>query len=730
MKKLLLAIIAMFLLTPALHAQTLSSDPNHYLSAWYKCIGDSSATAALPTTTTTVYDSSGFANVGTYVGTKAGSHSSTYYSAGTVGPNACYFDGSSNAINMGGTPAWNFGTGSFTVSFWMTPTAVPASSYVVPFSTSTTGNNSGVYCQVKFGDGLDYLYCGVEDTNSVVGAAGTTYGTIVSSQPYMVTVVMNRTANTWNLYLNGVLQASTSVTLTGSVNTSVATASNCLGANTCLYNRYHGTENDARIYKTALTGLQVAHLYAADLAQNSTPQVTGQLASLSVSGTSAYVVPTNFMGWSIEWTQIGTIMGQASTGTDNIIRQLATNLTSVSGGNLNIRVGGSSVDTQNTAYSIQPEIEFLTANAATEFILSIPAKNSTLPQQEAVATAYVGGIPSAVLEFGNEPDTYGISSATFLTNLGNFLSPVHTSYPSTLFVGPSCVTWYCSSWGIFNAFSTGAAYGLHTNTQHLYVLSSGTCASPYDCLLQPISGAYLASQPTWLATSAVSAHGSSYKFRVNEMNSIANGGQSGVSNTFSSALWLIANAMNMAQETVDGVNIHCGCETGDGTYYDQFYITVNSGSPNTFALASVKPVYYAMLFFDTATQNNAAIYPVTLTLNTPCSVSGWTGCLEAWETKDTSGVYRLSLVNLDEVHGGNVVVSNAAATASVCYLSAPSFTSTSGVTFAGQTFDGSTTGTIQGAASYTTLTPSGGVFTIPMAVTQAAIVRFGVSSGC
>ena len=34
-------------------------------------------------------------------------------------------------------------------------------------------------------------------------------------------------------------------------------------------------------------------------------------------------------------------MGQASTGTDLIIRQMATNLTNVSGGKLYIRVGGS-----------------------------------------------------------------------------------------------------------------------------------------------------------------------------------------------------------------------------------------------------------------------------------------------------------------------------------------------------------------------------------------------------
>jgi hypothetical protein len=408
---------------------------------------------------------------------------------------------------------------------------------------------------------------------------------------------------------------------------------------------------------------------------------------------------------------------------------MAANLTNVSGGKLYVRLGGSSTDSTTTAYAIEPEVEFLAATSS-EFSAGVSAKASTLPQQEAEAAVYVAGIPSIALEFGNEPDAYGITSATYLAKLRNFLSPVHASHPSTLFVGPSCTAHFCTSMAMFPpaVFSTGAAYGLTTGTTHSYEAAAGSCASPYNCLLQP--SAYLPSQPTYLSQYAVSAHSSGHQFRVNEMNNLSGGGQRGVSNTFSSALWLIANAMTMAQNTVDGINIHGGYTTGSGSYYDPFQITLTAGTPNTFSVGVIQPIYYGMLFFDRATQNNAAIYPVKITLNRPCSVSGWTACIQAWETKDTSGNYRLALVNLDEVNAGNVVVSNPASTASVCYLSAPSYRSTSGVRFAGQTFDGSTDGTIQGTASYTTLTPSGGVFKIPMAITQAAIVRFGVSSGC
>jgi hypothetical protein len=729
MRKLFL-LVAFILSCSGGWAQVAAANPNANLRAWYKCVGDSSATAALPSSGTTVYDSSGFGNTGTYTGTKAGSSASTYYSTGGVGPYACYFDGSTNYVTLAttATSALNFGTGSYTVSFVMNPTTIPASAYVVPLYFQTSGNTSQIFCQLKYSDATSYLFCLTQDSNGINGGGiNTNLGLFAAGHPYMITMTMNRATNIFSLYINGVFISSETVAMTGNVNWSQATAHPCIGGNGCTSSKFNGTINDVRVYNTALTNWQVAQLYAGNQAQNATPQIAGQLASLSVSGTSAYVVPTDFMGWSIETSYAGPVMGQSSTGTDLIIRQMATNLTNVSGGNLYIRVGGSTTDSTSTAYSFEPEVEFLAAKPSSEFSMGVCAKTCSLVQQEAEAAAYVGAMSSVALEFGNEPDSYSISSATYTTDLTNFLSPVHTSFPSTKFVGASCSVYFCTAMALLPpaVFTAGASYGLTTGTVHSYAYPS---CSATNCLLQP--AAYLPSQPTYLAQYAANAHGSGYKYRVNEMNNIAGGGGNGESNTFSSALWLIANAMTMAQNTVDGINIHGGYTGGSGSYYDPFQITITAGTPNTFSIADIQPIYYGMLFFDTATQNNAAIYPVTVTQNAACSQSGWQACTQAWETKDTGGVYRLSLVNLDQVNSGNVVVSNAASTASVCYLSAPSWSSQTGITFAGQTFDGSTTGTIQGTASYTTLTPSGGVFTIPMAVTQAAIVRFGASTGC
>lgn len=226
-----------------------------------------------------------------------------------------------------------------------------------------------------------------------------------------------------------------------------------------------------------------------------------------------------------------------------------------------------------------------------------------------------------------------------------------------------------------------------------------------------------------------SAHQLGMKFNINEFNSLSGGGQAGVSDTFSSALWFIGNAMALAAAGVDGIDVHGSNITG-GSRYDPFFISVKSGTPNQFSLSRVAPIYYGMLFVRIATQNNDELHTVSVVRAKPCSVSGWDGCLQAWQSVDTNGVERLTVLNLDEKNAGSVNIANSNRTASVCYLSAPSFESASGVTFAGQTFDGSATGKISGNPNYTVLRAHGGIFTIPIHATQAAIVRFGASGGC
>jgi hypothetical protein len=136
-----------------------------------------------------------------------------------------------------------------------------------------------------------------------------------------------------------------------------------------------------------------------------------------------------------------------------------------------------------------------------------------------------------------------------------------------------------------------------------------------------------------------------------------------------------------------------------------------------------------MLFFARAINGaHSTISPASISTNAN---------IDAWPTVDGAGTERLLLVNRDIASSAQVVVAQSASTASVCYLEAPSYSSTSGLkifsNFAGttyQTFDSSTDGSPTGTIGWDVLTPNDGSFTIPMGPTQAAIVTFGVSSGC
>jgi hypothetical protein len=164
---------------------------------------------------------------------------------------------------------------------------------------------------------------------------------------------------------------------------------------------------------------------------------------------------------------------------------------------------------------------------------------------------------------------------------------------------------------------------------------------------------------------------------------------------------------------VDGVNWH----SGNGGPYGLFYFKIRaSGNTNTYSLSSVRPLYYGLLFFQGATGNGAHL--LATTLDTKANV-------KAWATVDASGTPRVAVINKDEKSTGTVNVSlSGYSHAQVYRLTAPSYKSTSGLAFAGQTFDGSTNGVIQGTEEIESVDVAGGVFSIPMPITSAALIVF------
>jgi hypothetical protein len=365
---------------------------------------------------------------------------------------------------------------------------------------------------------------------------------------------------------------------------------------------------------------------------------------------------------------------------------------------------------------------------------------ANLAASQAQATAYCSGMPANTIlgfEIGNEPEFYtttGWNAQTYYTELAQWLAGIQAAQNcSKVMIGPSFGTFNGQS-GSFvpsipGIYVTSRGNGLQIATGHYYTGSGQT------------SGFLLASSanlgPGRLLPKMQAAHALGMTFRVDEMNSLSGGGTTLVSNAFESALWFVQNAMGYAAEGVDGLNVQGSYLSGANyTFYNPFSVTTPSGG--TYSLATVNggqpaiaPLYDGMIFFERAVSGASTIYPVTLTL-TPSSAA-----VSAWSTVDGSNNQRLIVVNRDTTNSGNILVANAASTASVCYLSAPALSSLSGVqVFANaagstfQSFESSTTGAPTGTAGFDVLTPSAGSFTFPMTTAQAAIVKFGSWTDC
>ncbi|MFC6647255.1 glycosyl hydrolase family 79 C-terminal domain-containing protein [Granulicella cerasi] len=218
--------------------------------------------------------------------------------------------------------------------------------------------------------------------------------------------------------------------------------------------------------------------------------------------------------------------------------------------------------------------------------------------------------------------------------------------------------------------------------------------------------------------------------RIGEMNSIACLGQAGVSDTFQSALWFLDEAMSYAQAGVSGINLFSVATT---SYYSPFTFGHSGTTPSfTYSLGKINPIYYGMLAESMMLQSNAALLPVTLSTSKN---------IKAYATKDSANNVRLLLINKEETASGDGSVTltmSGGGNASLWKLlvtgnnyAASDYTAlTTGgdtITLGGQTFKGSTDGSIQGTQSLPTVVPSGSNYTIPLPHTSAVIVKIPLS---
>jgi hypothetical protein len=448
------------------------------------------------------------------------------------------------------------------------------------------------------------------------------------------------------------------------------------------------------------------------------------IASAAIDTVPTRSISPTFMGLSHEWIQSQAMMGTSATGTNQIYRQLLRNLTAYGSGPIIVRIGGNSTD-QNVdlaTISIVPFSELFTA-LGVHFYFGVNLGSNDPNFAASEAQAWTSQMPSHsidAIEIGNEPENYpghGMRplSYSFTDYLGDFntwtRAILSTLPPHFGIMGPA---WgYAPTLKNLSSFEKQNKSNLIVLSQHYYPGTvCGGVNNPIDFLLIPGAST---SGPNTVSQYVQITHSNGMLFRMGETNSISCGGQNGISNTFSSALWAIDTMFEYAKIGVDGINWH----TGNGGFYSTFQFTTKTGPEGLteYGLRTVSPLYYGLLFFQEATGNRAELLPVSLTAIANVKI---------WATIDANKTVRVTIINKDERVAGKVSLSlNGYHEATVTRLSATSYRAMTGITIAGQTFDGSVDGRLIGNRTSELLQPtSTGTYGLNMPITSAALLKF------
>ena len=457
------------------------------------------------------------------------------------------------------------------------------------------------------------------------------------------------------------------------------------------------------------------------------------LATLLMGTTRGMAVPSTFMGLSMEWGATKTnqnaqwMMGTDAITPNLIYRKLLSNLTAYGSGPMNIRIGGDSTDSQGSVDNITAFAN-LAQDTDAQFEVGINLKTATVTLATNQATSYASQMPAGsllALEIGNEPDAYpGYTFSSYLTKFQQWTASIQTANPTgPKFMGPSFANpadLYANTPTNIQTFLSATSSTLGVVSFHWYSLSPGNNPA-VDSLLENSSAA---NGPTEVAEELTAAQVYGLPVRMGEFSSADDAGIPGISNAFGCTLWSIDTMFQLVNEGIAGVN----WETSGGNACPPFWFTAPPNGAGTAAASytlnsvagqqDVNPLYYGMLLFQQATGNGAKLLPTIV--STPASAN-----LVAWATVNTSGTPSLVLINKDETQSGTAAVTMPGYTeASVYLLTAPTFQSTGGVTYAGQSFLNSPDGTIQGTQAIETVQGNCGVFQIPMPITSAALVVF------
>jgi hypothetical protein len=488
---------------------------------------------------------------------------------------------------------------------------------------------------------------------------------------------------------------------------------------------------------SALTALAVSSGGTALSAADGRPPAGVARTSVVTVGSQTVgpAIPAGFVGLSIEIPAIQAYAGQDPQAVNPVFEQLIRNL--APGQSPVLRIGGDSTDwtwypvphmrrPPWVRYTLTPRWLGVTRALAqavdARIIFGVNLEADSTKVAAAEANAVIGGIGRQsidALEIGNEPELYG-SFSWYHTPAGRAVtgrprgydvsafthdfSSIARALPEVPLAGPAVGS---PAWIKQLRPFLAAEPRVGVVTLHRYPLKRcvATAHVTDGELLSETSSIGLAAS---VAPYAAIAHAHGHALRIDEMNSIACGGQRGVSDTFASSLWSLDALFAMAGVGVDGVNIH----TVPNSINELFTFKQVNGQWQ----GDVHPDYYGLLMFAQAAPEGARLL----------KISGPTrGAFRAWATLAPDGHVRVVLINTNPAQAQIVAVRapSALGPAALQRLTARALTANSGVSFGGQSFGSETsTGMLAGTAQPTSVAPVAGEYQVSVPAASAALL--------
>jgi hypothetical protein len=205
------------------------------------------------------------------------------------------------------------------------------------------------------------------------------------------------------------------------------------------------------------------------------------------------------------------------------------------------------------------------------------------------------------------------------------------------------------------------------------------------------------------------AHRYVASYRVDEMGSVTCSGRAGVSNTMASALWVLDSLFSLAQQGVNGVNLHSYPGSDNGLFDLRFARGHWQGS--------IHPIYYGALMFAQAAPQGSRL----LRVDAPESES-----LRAWATIGRDRRVRVTIINDSLTSRARVQVRApsgfGSAPGTVEGLRARSAYATGGVTLGGRGFGAITLTGALGAASSPRIASHAGTYDVSLPPASASVL--------